>query len=37
MSEKDRQEKMKRILEVLTHIEDIPDTIIDILYGMLCS
>ena len=37
MSEKDRQEKIRRILEVLTHIDNIPDTIIDILYGMLCS
>ncbi len=38
MSEKERKEKEKRILEVLTkHAEDIPDVIIDILYGMLCG
>lgn len=37
MSEKDRKEKIERILEVLTHIEDIPDVVIDILYGMLCK
>lgn len=36
-SERERAEKIKRILEVLRHIEDMPDIVIDILYGMLCG
>lgn len=36
-SETERAEKIKRILAVLKHIEDMPDIVIDILYGMLCG
>ena len=33
----ERDGKIKRILAVLRHIEDMPDIVIDILYGMLCG
>lgn len=35
--ETERAGKIKRILEVLRNIEDMPDVVIDILYGMLCG